>query len=65
MKNENKSRLCKNRQCLKPLPELYKYRYCESCRNKRSDMVKSAGKGALTASVAILGIVLVKNTSKD
>ncbi|EFU73350.1 hypothetical protein [Enterococcus italicus] len=65
MKNKNKSRLCKNKQCLKTLPEIYKYRYCESCRNKRSDKLKNVGKGALTVSATILGLVLVKNTSKD
>ena len=65
MKNKNKSRLCKNKQCLKPLPEIYKYRYCESCRNKRSDKLKIVGKGALMVSTTIVGLVLVENTSKD
>ena len=31
---------CKNKKCQKPLPEDYKYRYCEHCRNKHADTFK-------------------------
>ena len=30
---ENK--VCKNKKCLKPLPEGYKHKYCEACRNQQ------------------------------
>ena len=26
---------CKNKDCNKPLPDGYKHKYCEACRNKR------------------------------
>lgn len=38
---------CKNKKCGKMLPEGYKYKYCENCRNNHADAVKKAGKGIL------------------
>lgn len=30
---ENNKKICKNKKCMKPLPNGYRHRYCESCRN--------------------------------
>ncbi len=46
-------KLCKNKKCQKPLPEGYKYKYCESCRAKQANGVKTAGKKLL----AVVGVV--------
>lgn len=35
---ENK--VCKNKKCMKPLPEGYKHKYCEACRNQHAQKVK-------------------------
>lgn len=42
---------CKNKKCQRSLPEGYKHRYCENCRNERIKRIKDAGKmvGGLTA----------------
>lgn len=41
---ENK--VCKNKKCLKPLPEGYKHKYCEACRNQQAQKVKNGFKAA-------------------
>ena len=50
-----KSKKCKNKNCQKPLPEGYKYKYCEKCRNHHVKHFKDAVKavGAVVASIAI------------
>ena len=35
---------CKNKKCQRPLPEGYKYKYCESCRNMRTEHIRILGK---------------------
>lgn len=52
-----KQKVCKNKNCQKPLPEGYKYKYCEACRNKHADNVKKVGKPAL--GVAVLAVVSI------
>ncbi|MFC6314296.1 hypothetical protein ACFQHW_01755 [Lapidilactobacillus achengensis] len=54
-----KSQFCK--KCQRPLPEGYKHRYCESCRNQQAENLKKTGKGllALAGSVASLAVVVV------
>lgn len=37
-------RICKNKKCQRPLPEGYKHKYCENCRNKQVNRIKDAGK---------------------
>lgn len=32
---------CKNKDCNKPLPDGYKRKYCEACRNKRVGRFKT------------------------
>ena len=31
---------CKNKKCKRLLPEDYKYKYCENCRNKQMEQSK-------------------------
>ena len=38
-------RKCKNKNCQKILPEGYKYKYCENCRNGRAQTAKNVFKG--------------------
>ena len=40
------NKVCKNKKCLKPLPEGYKHKYCEACRNQQAQKVKNGLKAA-------------------
>ncbi|MDD7347079.1 MAG: hypothetical protein PUG43_00825 [Clostridiales bacterium] len=55
---ENK--VCK--KCNRPLPEGYKHKKCESCRNKQVQGVKNGLKSAarVVGTVAILGVFIWK-----
>lgn len=46
-------KLCK--KCQRPLPEGYKYKYCEHCRSKRAQQIKNAGKATLGVTVMVVG----------
>ena len=35
-------RVCKNKKCQKVLPDDYKYKYCEACRNQQAQTAKTA-----------------------
>lgn len=49
---------CKNKKCLRPLPEGYKHKYCESCRNQHVKHFKDAGKTVLGfVGLAVLGVL--------
>lgn len=52
-----KQKVCKNKNCRKPLPEGYRYPYCEKCRNLQVDKIKKVGKVVLGA-VITAGITL-------
>lgn len=54
MMMENK--VCKNKKCMKPLPESYKHKYCEACRNQHAQNVKNGFKAvaSVAGSVAIM-----------
>lgn len=59
MKDNSEVRICKNKKCQKILPDGYKHRYCEACRNQQAQKAKNAlkavGGGAATlASVAVV-----------
>lgn len=45
---------CKNKKCQKILPEGYKYKYCEACRNRHAQAAKNVLKG-FGAGVGALG----------
>lgn len=61
MKSESVVRVCKNKKCQKVLPEGYKHRYCEACRNKHAQTTKNVLKaiGAGVTTVASVAIVIV------
>ena len=48
-------RRCKNKKCQRTLPEGYKHKYCESCRNKRAKHFKDGCKSALGLAVMVSG----------
>lgn len=37
-------KLCKNKKCQRPLPEGYKYKYCEHCRSEAGAANKKSWK---------------------
>ena len=57
MKNNSEARVCKNIKCQKVLPEGYKHRYCEACRNLHANNAKKAlkiGTAVVTSAFAIV-----------
>mgnify|MGYP000362445173 CR=1 FL=1 len=48
---------CKNKKCQKILPEGYRYKYCENCRNAHIQATKNIGKGIL--GVATFAITVI------
>ena len=64
---ENK--LCKNKNCMKQLPDDYKYKYCEACRNQHVQKAKNSFKmvagvagtaACFVVSVATAGKIKIK-----
>lgn len=56
MKNKSEIRLCK--KCKKPLPNGYKYKYCEACHNQQAQMIRNGLTGiAGTAACLMLAVV--------
>jgi hypothetical protein len=45
-------RKCKNKKCQRPLPEEYKHKHCENCRNEQVKQIKDSAK-------AIVGVVVL------
>ena len=56
-------RKCKNKKCQRTLPEGYKNRYCENCRNDHVEKLKNAGKVLLTC-VGIVGSTAIAIATK-
>lgn len=59
---------CKNKKCQRPLPEGYKHKYCENCRNEQAQKTRNFGKVALgvvatTGSIALAIIIDPKGKS--
>ena len=56
---ENK--VCKNKKCLKPLPEGYKHKHCEACRNQHAQKVKNGLKVAagIAGTAACFAVTIV------
>lgn len=46
MDNITEIKFCKNKKCRKVLPEDYKYKYCEACRNRQAYWVKDIAEKA-------------------
>lgn len=56
MKNESKIRVCTNKECQKVLPDDYKYKCCEACRNKNAHKIKKGLMGlASSIGLTVLG----------
>jgi len=58
---------CRNKKCQRDLPEDYKHKYCEHCRNKyimkfKSGMIKTLG---VAGSIALFAINKDKFNFKD
>lgn len=49
MKNAKKIRYCKNKKCHKVLPEGYKHKYCEACRNEKAEQIRTIFKAIIFA----------------
>lgn len=49
---------CKNKKCQRILPEGYKYKYCENCRNKQVQNVKNIGTSVIGATVVVGSLVI-------
>ncbi len=60
-----KNKVCKNKKCMKPLPDEYKYKYCEACRNQHAQKVKNGLKAvAGVAGTAACFAVTIVNAGK-
>lgn len=59
-----KQKVCKNKNCQKPLPEGYKYKHCESCRNKKVKQIKNIGEATMGFAV-IAGRAVLKKIRKS
>lgn len=62
---DNNTRVCKNKKCNKPLPEGYKHKYCEACRNKHAHAAKKAGKWAAGIGAAATFFCLLQNSAGE
>ena len=52
----------KNKKCQRILPDGYKHKYRENCRNEQAQKVKNFGKGALGVAVFIGGTIVTVAT---
>ena len=55
---EQEMKKCKTKNCPRVLPEGYKYKYCEHCRDLRVDRIKKNGKKALNATLLVGGTIV-------
>lgn len=55
---ENK--ICRNKNCMKPLPVGYKYKYCEACRNQQVQKMKNGLKIAVPCAGAAVCTIIKK-----
>lgn len=60
-------RKCKNKKCGRVLPEGYKHKYCENCRNAQADATKKGIMGTLgvIATIVLTVATAGKFKSKD
>lgn len=56
------NRVCKNKKCLKPLPEGYKHRYCEACRNQHAQNLKNGFKAVAGVAGTVACVVVTVAT---
>lgn len=55
-------KLCKNKKCQRQLPETYKHKYCENCRNKRVSRVKNIGTNVAAVGITVASVVVTVAT---
>lgn len=52
------NRVCRNKKCKKTLPDGYKHKYCEACRNKQAQGLKNGCKtiaGTVACTLLLVG----------
>lgn len=54
---------CKNKKCKRVLPEGYKHRYCENCRNDHAKNIENTGKGVLSVAL-LVGVTAITIITK-
>ena len=59
MNTKSDLRVCKNKNCQKPLPEGYKHRYCEACRTQHAQTARNALRGIGAGAATLASIVVV------
>lgn len=62
-----KIKICKNKKCERRLPEEYKYKYCENCRNMHVKRIKDTGRLLASVAAVIGGVAIniVKRGKKE
>lgn len=56
---------CKNKKCQRSLPNGYKHKHCENCRNRQVKGIKDIAKKTLGVMVSIGGAVAIGFASKE
>lgn len=59
-----KQKQCKNKKCRRILPDGYKYKYCENCRNEQAKKFRNECKGALGIVLSVGLVVVTKGRIK-
>ncbi len=49
---------CKNKKCQRSLPNAYKHKHCEKCRNEHVKQIKDTGKAVLALGAIVVGPVI-------
>ena len=60
--SQQETQKCKNKKCQRPLPEGYKHKYCENCRNEQA--VKAKGGLKVGAGVVFGAFLFVVTKGK-
>ena len=58
-------KICKNKKCQKPLPNGYRHKYCERCRNGQAKQVRELGKAALSLALVVVSVAARGKQRKD
>lgn len=59
MNAKSNQRVCNNKNCQKILPEGYKHKYCEACRNQHAHVAKNVLKGIGAGAATALSVAVV------
>lgn len=61
------SKVCANKNCQKPLPEGYKHKRCEACRNQIAQNVKDGLKavGGIAVTLGCIALTVVTSGKVD